>query len=1093
MASSRWKRFPFFERHTLSLASEVLENIIPIGGSEGKGSRRSVSALDRAASEALDDSVSLVVTTAALPYNSKPEQGSADVEGENAALVGMWSSLNVCCSALEPAGLDNTTILLPSQAQNFEDDSNVKTSTTAVDGLVLVFASSQETDYVHCFDVTVRCNPPDSPQKDLEDMDGWRGYFAPLKSRKRKPPQLPGPTTLEDRVISDHMTQESVEGIVGIATCRATTGHRPLHMACISSTNLVVVVDPHLYLSCSRRPLATPDKLEAQVYELATEWNETKDGNATSVDIVSGIVAVGTDKGSVHIFTYGGGKQYLRPYLTIPAPPSGGLAVASCRLSLGADAASVFVAYRRSSTVTSPRGSAAGVCCYDMPVPTPAAVPISAPSARHDLDGRQVPSPTLCDAVSSSDGALFTVARPDGLYTYSTTQKVDVAPIDGSKLAVCVIPPRESPGTAREPAVKKAGSSFALVASTDAKSRRDAVDIYDATNKLVAFHFLLSPGHTAIRADGVTTLPTRAADGSLRSGKSSAVIFTSGGSLVTLTEKPTTEKVNLLVQKNLFSAAIFVAYADPSFEVAEITSLYRKHAEYLYRKGDYAAAIDQYINTIGSLEPSHVIFRYLDAPKIPLLVKYLEELRARELTTAVHNELLRTCYLKLNDSESAEAIAAFTSSAMDTESLSSVVTSSPKNALAMICSFEAPQAAEALVVHGASLARLLPRETAGLAVTLCLGTFSPSRFSESGSVLADAKKVLERAIDDSERVCDPYPVHLFASSFMENTKMLRLLLSHCNRNKCTLTPSLRRTLLELTLAEWNQAKRSGDTEVEKLRRKEAIAALTDSHSRDIGDYDALVIVQLAGFEEGELLLYERLQMGPMLLSRYAKDGSEKARRQMLAMCQSDPEILADVLGHFVAMVSENMNSGQNDGESDDDQSDDEDREILLDIQEALSLARQQGILPPVRIARILAGEGTSQFSSGEAAQDMPQHRTIPLSVALDYVGDVLDDSRKEILRLKSEVEEYNQLCNSMEVEIENLLKTTRTSPSTKAEEVSPRINIEDMYTKVRNAADEGEKPDSTLDLTREAFWREMEQTEDSFQTISRFFAKGVIQ
>ncbi len=64
-------------------------------------------------------------------------------------------------------------------------------------------------------------------------------------------------------------------------------------------------------------------------------------------------------------------------------------------------------------------------------------------------------------------------------------------------------------------------------------------------------------------------------------------------------------------------------------------------------------------------------------------------------------------------------------------------------------------------------------------------------------------------------------------------------------------------------------------------------------------------MQLAGFEEGELLLYERLQMGPMLLSRYAKDGTEKARRQMLAMCQSDPEILADVLGHLVAMASEN--------------------------------------------------------------------------------------------------------------------------------------------------------------------------------------------
>jgi hypothetical protein len=180
--------------------------------------------------------------------------------------------------------------------------------------------------------------------------------------------------------------------------------------------------------------------------------------------------------------------------------------------------------------------------------------------------------------------------------------------------------------------------------------------------------------------------------------------------------------------------------------------------------------------------------------------------------------------LKLNDPESAESIAAFASRSMDTESLSSIVTNSPKDALATICSFEAPQAAEALAVHGASLARLLPRETAGLVVSLCLGNFSPHKFSETAtSVLADAKKMLEFASDDRTRVCEPYPVHLFASAFMENSKMLRLILAHCNRNKCPLTPSLRRTLLELTLAEWNQSKRSGDTEAEKLRRRETIA------------------------------------------------------------------------------------------------------------------------------------------------------------------------------------------------------------------------------------------------------------------------------
>jgi vacuolar protein sorting-associated protein 11 len=156
---------------------------------------------------------------------------------------------------------------------------------------------------------------------------------------------------------------------------------------------------------------------------------------------------------------------------------------------------------------------------------------------------------------------------------------------------------------------------LALVASTDAKSNRDAIDIYDSLNKLVAFHLLLSPGHRAIRAAAVATAPAVTGDGSVRGGRSSAVVLTSGGALITLTEKLTQEKIDLLVQKNLYSAAIVVAYADPATDVAVITSLYRQYAEHLYRKGDFGGAIDQYCHTIGSLESSHVIFRYVATAK----------------------------------------------------------------------------------------------------------------------------------------------------------------------------------------------------------------------------------------------------------------------------------------------------------------------------------------------------------------------------------------------------------------------------------------------------------------------------------------------
>lgn len=238
MASSRWKRFAFFERNTLSLPSEVLEDIIP----------RSSNQTSRSNSKAVNDSVSLVVTTAALPMNSKPKKLTlAGTNADDSALTGMWSSLAACApiEVLEESG----AIRLPSQAQIFQDDSNVPPTGAAMDGLVLAFITSADTEYLHCFDVTVRCNPPDSAEKDLEDMDGWRGYIAPFKGQKKPSRGGNAPQSAEDRIIADYMEADKTEGIIGIATCRATTGHRPLHMACIAKKNVIVCVDPQLYLS----------------------------------------------------------------------------------------------------------------------------------------------------------------------------------------------------------------------------------------------------------------------------------------------------------------------------------------------------------------------------------------------------------------------------------------------------------------------------------------------------------------------------------------------------------------------------------------------------------------------------------------------------------------------------------------------------------------------------------------------------------------------------------------------------------------------------------------------------------------------------
>ena len=44
-----------------------------------------------------------------------------------------------------------------------------------------------------------------------------------------------------------------------------------------------------------------------------------------------------------------------------------------------------------------------------------------------------------------------------------------------------------------------------------------------------------------------------------------------------------------------------------------LVDIFRQYGDHLYSKGDLAGAIENYIKTIGHLEPSYVIRSFLDA------------------------------------------------------------------------------------------------------------------------------------------------------------------------------------------------------------------------------------------------------------------------------------------------------------------------------------------------------------------------------------------------------------------------------------------------------------------------------------------------
>jgi hypothetical protein len=386
--------------------------------------------------------------------------------------------------------------------------------------------------------------------------------------------------------------------IVGLASCYDTR-NSVLFVASITdahnTTGVIVHTNPHLRLRSSLPPQS---EFVSSSVDSATEYStyyrpssefNFKHGNPCCVSIKPGVCCVGTEKGVVLVYVFdchnnpssgvvssSSGKMSM--VAEIPAPRGGDTeinrsvyCVSSVELiapeetgETTADYSNgihrLFVSYRRRSTeqteeITSstPTG---GVCCYDLGglrIPgsklTNIQSSINAPvvSARYDMDGRDVPTSCLCDAVSLPPSVFdekenekmlprYSVARSDGLHLYSCTEKVGVCPVDGSKIGMCTLPQAND---GDEPAKRRdtstAGASYVLVATTDAKANRDAVDIYDISNKLVGFHVLLSPGHRALRTVGMMSAPVVNNGVLVRGGRTTGVVFTSGGSIVTLT------------------------------------------------------------------------------------------------------------------------------------------------------------------------------------------------------------------------------------------------------------------------------------------------------------------------------------------------------------------------------------------------------------------------------------------------------------------------------------------------------------------------------------------------------------------------------
>mmetsp|Transcript_11655 Transcript_11655/g.17666 ORF Transcript_11655/g.17666 Transcript_11655/m.17666 type:complete len:1045 (+) Transcript_11655:67-3201(+) len=209
------------------------------------------------------------------------------------------------------------------------------------------------------------------------------------------------------------------------------------------------------------------------------------------------------------------------------------------------------------------------------------------------------------------------VGREEGVFSYSIEDRGGAAGFEGEKQCVTAV------------------GRYILVGCMDEKTKRTMITIYDLRNKFISMSHLLPLG------DSVRMVLH---DGGI------AYVVTSSWSLIRFTEKDTSSKLDVLLRRSLYPLAISLA-AEEQSDVSEVMRLYKMYADHLYKKNDFEGAVTQYCHTIGFVQPSYVIRRFLDTQRICNLTMYLEKLHSRGIATKDHTTLLLTCYTKTNNEQ----------------------------------------------------------------------------------------------------------------------------------------------------------------------------------------------------------------------------------------------------------------------------------------------------------------------------------------------------------------------------------------------------------------------------------------------------------
>nr|CAD7409648.1 unnamed protein product [Timema poppensis] len=345
-----------------------------------------------------------------------------------------------------------------------------------------------------------------------------------------------------------------------------------------------------------------------------------------------------------------------------------------------------------------------------------------------------------------------------------------------------------------------------------------------------------------------------------------------------LSEKDLQSKLTLLFKKNLYDVSIRIAKSQ-QYDAEGLVDMFRQYGDHLYTKGDHTAAVDQYIKTIGKLEPSYVIRKYLDSQHIDQLTTYLQALHKQGLATEDHTTLLLNCYTKQGKPEKLKEFIMTRDREVDFDVEIAIKVcrqassedalmlakkhglhdwylkiqiedkENYKEALDYISCLEFEEAEANMKRYGNVLIQNAPEESTEFLKKLC------TEYRPSNKPLVDVGMLDGSTAPSVDRASPEDFIHLF----LNNSERLVEFLEHLVKVQPRWSALVYNTLIEHYLHVWS----SLEDAVSRAQCEQKIVRLLQNSEANYDKDQTLILCQIHNFRSGILYLYEESKLYSM--------------------------------------------------------------------------------------------------------------------------------------------------------------------------------------------------------------------------------------